>query len=310
MDVCLMLFTYRRPVDLRRCLTAIFNQSYSVLKLIIITRIEDTESEPIISHFQEIKQFEIMKIMVTEDCSPMEAFNLGLQHAVGDILAITHDDAEPQENWIERIVNAYKQYPDAGGIGGREIFPGETKMLPPNYKVGNVYWWGKITGNHHYLTNGIFSVDLITGSNCSYKITVLKDIGGFDNNLCWQRDSCWYWDLSLGLRIKINGLKLYYDSDAVVNHYPGLLFSQKGSDYWKKVGWCKAKNETWIMLNYYYKKNPLCIVYIFWWLMVGTTDAYGILQLLRYFPKEGTLAWHKFYDTLYGRFQGVKMWMY
>lgn len=183
MDVCLMLFTYRRPVDLRRCLTAIFNQSYSVLKLIIITRIEDTESEPIISHFQEIKQFEIMKIMVTEDCSQMEAFNLGLQHAVGDILAITHDDAEPQENWIERIVNAYKQYPDAGGIGGREIFPGETKMLPPNYKVGNVYWWGKITGNHHYLTNGIFSVDLITGSNCSYKITVLKDIGGFDNNL-------------------------------------------------------------------------------------------------------------------------------
>lgn len=303
MQLCVMLYNYRRPTDLRRCLTALSVQSYPPNKVILISRPYDPDRDTIVSEFGS--RLEIEKIEVPLSYGPMQYYNIALQKATGDVLALTHDDAEPHVDWLFSIAQSYNN-PKVGGVGGREIFPGyENVKITSNNNIGKVFWWGRITGNHHYFDDGIKSVDFLTGANCSYKIDLLHEVGGFDEDLCWQRDSCWYWDLSVGLRIKRAGYSLTYNSKAVVNHFPGDLFTGKGSGYWKKVGSCKAKNETSVMLRYYYK-NPLQkFSYILWGILVGTTDTYGLLQFLRYLPKEHVLAWRKFVDSLLGRYQGV-----
>lgn len=302
MEVSVVFYSHRRPSDLKRCLAALGKQAYPINMVIIITRSGDNEGDDIIASYESF--LKIKKLIVPLSCGPMEYYNMALQMCAGDILAVTHDDAEPNEDWLSKIVLSY-DHPKVGGVGGREIFPGYEHVQIATNNIGKVFWWGRISGNHHYLANKIMEVDFLTGSNCSYRISFLHEIGGFDTKLCWQRDSCWYWDLSVGLRLKRAGYSLLYNPKVVVNHFPGDLFSGKGGGYWKKVGVCKAKNETWTMLNYFYKNSLQKTIYMLWAFLIGTTDTYGLLQFFRYLPKERELAWKKFQDAIHGRFLGV-----
>ena len=60
-------------------------------------------------------------------------------------MALTDDDAEPRNDWIERIKHHFEQ-PEVGGVGGRDdqvVNPGRAD------RVGELQWFGRLVGNHH-----------------------------------------------------------------------------------------------------------------------------------------------------------------
>ncbi|MFD2672709.1 glycosyltransferase [Marinicrinis sediminis] len=47
------------------------------------------------------------------------ARNRGIEEASGDWIAFLDDDAIPERNWLQMMVQAFERYPDAEGIGGK-----------------------------------------------------------------------------------------------------------------------------------------------------------------------------------------------
>nr|MBA3921666.1 glycosyltransferase family 2 protein [Nostocaceae cyanobacterium] len=65
-------------------------------------------------------------------------------------------------------------------------------------------------------------------------------------------------------------------------------------------------NETLALLEHL---SPLQLpVFFLWAVLVGTRDAFGLVQLLRLLPKERTLAWQKWLASIQGRWQGLRTW--
>lgn len=309
MKISVMVSSHRRVRDLKRCLTALAQQSQPMHEILLVTRKSDAETDEALSSLEYL-QLTIRRILIEDSLSPMDAYAIGLQHATGEVLAITHDDAAPLPDWIERLALGFTKSFQIGAVGGREIFPVSVTHHASELKIGKVHWYGKITGNHYQHSLGTFPVDFLTGANCAYRIDALNGVGGFEKNLCWQRDSMWFWDLSIGLRLKHAGWQCLYDSNCCVMHYPGDLFAGKGDGYWIKAARCRAQNEIYIMLSQYYKNYLFRMIYLIWCIFIGTTDNYGLVQCLRYLPKEKGRALRKYSDATKGCMQGVWLWHY
>jgi hypothetical protein len=65
-------------------------------------------------------------------------------------------------------------------------------------------------------------------------------------------------------------------------------------------------NETFIVLSH--SSLLRRFVYVCWSVIVGTRSAFGLVQLLRFLPKEGGLALQKWQAAMQGRWQGWQTW--
>lgn len=93
--------------------------------------------------------------------------------ARGDIVAVTEDHCLVDEDWIERILEAHRRYPDAAAIGGAVLNGTDQKAVD----------WAAFV-----LTQGPFMPPLVNGegprisgpANVSYKRRVLQRLQGDD----------------------------------------------------------------------------------------------------------------------------------
>ncbi len=95
----------------------------------------------------------------------------GYRAARGEVVAITEDHVAVAPDWIERILEAHRRYPNAGAIGGAVFNRTNEKLVD----------WAAF-----FLTQGPFMEPLANGvserisgpANVSYKLRVLERLGG------------------------------------------------------------------------------------------------------------------------------------
>ena len=95
----------------------------------------------------------------------------GYRAAQGAVIAITEDHVYVEPDWIERIVEAHRQFPNAGAIGGAVLNHTDQKLVD----------WAAF-----FLTQGPFMPPLVNGvaerisgpANVTYKKRVLDRLGG------------------------------------------------------------------------------------------------------------------------------------
>ena len=99
---------------------------------------------------------------VEGDAGPAAARNLGIQHATGEIVAMTDSDTLPDARWLTKLCEALDAAPDAVGVEGMVYAENEGEFDPlgegPTNKAGGVF-----------LT-----------CNCAYRRSALLQVGGFD----------------------------------------------------------------------------------------------------------------------------------
>jgi glycosyltransferase involved in cell wall biosynthesis len=93
MRISVLVPTYRRKNDLKRCLQALQVQSSPVDELLVIVRDTDHETRTFLSSFD----LSALPIKIIDVVQPgvIAALNAGLKMAQGDIVAMTDDDAAP-----------------------------------------------------------------------------------------------------------------------------------------------------------------------------------------------------------------------
>lgn len=304
MSITVLIPTYRRPKDLARCLEALQKQIRPADEVLVVARDTDAETWTFLESFNP-DSLPLRTVTVSVP-GVVAALNTGLDKAQGDIIAITDDDAEPHVDWLERIEAHYLSDTRIGGVGGRDWVYHGTQLEGGERKVvGQVQWFGRVIGEHHLGVGEPREVDVFKGANMSFRHSAITGMH-FDERMRGTGAQV-HFELAFCLALKRAGWKLIYDPSVAINHYPAKRFDEDQRYKFNAIALSNAiHNETLIVLEHL---SPVQrVVFLVWAVLVGTREALGFVQWLRFLPSEGAFAGKKLIASLRGRWQGWRTW--
>ncbi len=145
------------------------------------------------------------------------ARNTGVDSASSEVLAFLDDDAEAAPEWLERLVAFYDD-PDVLAVGGR---------VEPVWENGRPAYFGEeldwIVGcSHRGLPKVASEVRNVIGANMSFRLAVLRQVGGFNLALGRQGSKplgCEETEICIRSRIGAPGSRIVYEPAALVRHH-------------------------------------------------------------------------------------------
>lgn len=254
MNFSVVIPTYNRPEKLKNCLMSVLNQEYRGEFEIIV--IEDDARELSKSIIDSLNKEGKIRYFSQNHKGPAVARNLGVKKAVSEYIAFTDDDCTVPSNWLSAIESGFKQYKNAGAVGGFMEAPSE--VLKNNAFSRYESFMTRVTygaGSREIL--GGFEVPTGGTNNIAYKKKVLEDIGGFDETFPVAAGE----DADLKLRAVSKGYKILY-IPLKVEHFH--LF-----------GWKSFIRQSWVRgigSYYFHKKHG------------GGLGVFGILGMLLILP--------------------------
>lgn len=288
-----------------RCLEALKKQTRFSDEVLLTVRDTDSETWKFLDEYNW-DPLPLITITVLEP-GVLAAHNAAYDSATGDIIAITDDDAEPHPEWLEKIEAYFLSDTSIGGVGGRDhIYSNGVAVEEVKCKsIGKILWFGQIIGNHHLSSDKPQEVDVLKGVNCSYRKTAISSFR-FSSDLRIAGANTHY-EVALGLAIKKMGWKLIYDPSIEVNHYPGerSLMPERGKFNSTALA-DTVHNETLILMENF--SLPRRSIFLMWSVLIGNRKKRGLVQMLRFLPKEGALSAQQWLATMRGRWQGLQTW--
>ena len=301
MKITVIVPTYKRPKDLKRCLDGLKLQDRSVDELIVTVRdIDDLTWSFLETYNCDLLPLKIIKIEVT---GVVAAMNSGLDVATGDIIAFTDDDAVPRKDWLEKIESHFLADNAVGAVGGRDVMYDGSELITGEKRiVGKIQWFGRAIGNHHLGIGNVREVDVLKGVNMSFRSTAIANMK-FDERLLGNGAQV-HFEILFCTLLKRNKWKLIYDPEIVVDHFRAERFDEDRRNNFNQIAWSnQVHNETVAIMEFLPPSRR--IIYIIWFILIGTRQARGIVQLLRFLPTEGLLTIYKWIASMHGRYKGV-----
>ncbi|WP_247886888.1 glycosyltransferase family 2 protein [Azospirillum sp. SYSU D00513] len=301
--VTVIVPTYKRTDRLEQCLKALAAQTMPPHQMIVTVRDDDPASRAMAERFARVLPLDIVELDLP---GQVMAINRALDHARGDIVAITDDDAVPHADWIERIEAWYHLDERIGGVGGRDYVFKEGRLESGRARtVGRLQWFGRVIGNHHLGVERPCDVDVLKGANWSLRRsaigslrlnTRLRGAGAQVQN-----------DLDFSLRLRRSGWRLVYDPRVAVDHFPSVRHDvdQRGAGYFHPLAQENAAfNDTVALMDHFPSFNRS--VFIVWSFLVGTSEFPGLAQWMRLTLRGDRHAAAKLRATLRGRLAGLR----
>jgi GT2 family glycosyltransferase len=175
--VSLIIVSRKRPAALRRVLLSLHFQKYQNFEVIVVADTPDAGFLSDVPHVSNICYIHF------DEANISAARNIGIVHAKGDIVAFCDDDAVPDPDWLDRLVQPFEiaEVASAGGfVRGRNGISFQWKAMLSD-----------LFGDDHPFTldeSATFKVIpfdgqkflKLQGTNCAMRREALVEIGGFD----------------------------------------------------------------------------------------------------------------------------------
>jgi glycosyltransferase involved in cell wall biosynthesis len=306
MKLSVIIPTYRRPVDLIRCLQALRGQQRLPDEVLVGLREDDSETLLALATWDPgLLPLRIVSVGLSD---ASEARNRCVEIATGDVLVMTDDDTAARHDFLARIRTRFVADPSLGGLGGPDWIGGiELPDRDRPEQVGLVRWWGRQVGNHHRGAQTAQVVQWLKGANMSFRREALAH-ARFGRGLRGHAAQFGE-DIALSLQVHRSGWKLIYDPAVAVDHYPGAL--HHGRDHRTlrddRSLMDGAFNETVLLLDYL--SFPGRMAFLAWNLFVGTRLLPGPLMGLYLLLTTGSpTVFHRALMVLRGRISGWSAW--
>jgi glycosyltransferase involved in cell wall biosynthesis len=307
MKISVLVPTYRRSKDLERCLEALKQQSLPADEVLVVVRDTDQETYHFLQAYNDTPL--PLKILTVTRPGVIAAMNLGLDHSIGDLVAITDDDAEPHPDWVEKIKDHFLSDQSIGAVGGRDLVyeHGNISPLAPTPDclplVGQLQWIGRTIGNHHIGQGLPRNVDFLKGVNSSYRKSAIQNFR-FDERLKGSGAQIHY-EIGFCLLLKRQGWKVVYDPSIEVNHYPSPRFDEDQRDSFNFDAYYNAAyNQTLVLLDHQSKFQVAA--YLCWSVLIGTRGCFGLVQVARFVSSQRMLAFDKWLAALRGHVHATR----
>ena len=301
MRISVVVPSYRRPDDLRRCLAALTDQERPPDEIIVVYRAGDERTKSI----AQAPSAQPVQGVAVDRPGVLAAMDAGVSASSGDVIAFTDDDAAPRSDWLGRIQAGLEDDPKIAAVGGRDwCWYGSRLVVDGHHpRVGRVQWFGRLTSGHHAGVGPPQNVQVLKGCNMAFRREVLLDIG-FDRRLRGHGAQT-HFELSLCLQALRRGWTLRYDPSIAVDHYPAPRhdLDQRERPAYEAVE-DSAHNETLALLEHL--GGARRVAFAVWSVAVGTRPSPGILQAIRRRATGDTAAFALFRAVVRGRRAGVR----
>lgn len=169
--VTIVIPTFARPEQLRDCLGALARQSMPADAFEVVV-VDDGSPQPVVPPAATVPAGPVIRLIRLQNGGPSAARNRGVQEARGELIALTDDDCLPTPTWLESLVNAHRQCPEAlvGGMTFNgltdDLFATTSQMI-----IDLVY--------DHFNAEET-SAYFLTSNNILCSRAAFSEIGGFD----------------------------------------------------------------------------------------------------------------------------------
>jgi glucosyl-dolichyl phosphate glucuronosyltransferase len=215
--VSVVICTHNRSFHLRTAIQSVVEQSIShdFYEILVIDNCSDDETREVVDSFQSAGN---VRYLYEPNLGLCHARNRGWEHAEGQYVAYLDDDAVASPGWIEAIINAFHQYPNAGAVGGRvdPVWEADRpEWLSDQLSLGlTILDWASAPMVLPNL-NGYWLV----GANLAMPRSLLRDVGGFHTALDRVgKRMLSSGDVFLTKMIKQRGYDCIYYPDMAVSH--------------------------------------------------------------------------------------------
>lgn len=221
MRLSVLIPTWRRPKSLARGLAALRRQERLPDELVLVVREEDGATRELLAG---IELPFATAIVAPPRSGVVAALNAGFDRAAGEVIAITDDDTEPLPDWLARIERHFAADPRLGALGGRDRIVGSDSAGPGDetLPIGQVRWFGRVTGYHHLGAGPPRPVDIVKGANMAVRGAALA-AKRIDTELRGTGAEH-HWEIDLSLAIEAAGWSLLYDPAVEVLHHEAERF--------------------------------------------------------------------------------------
>lgn len=263
MKVSIVIPTYNR-LGLALSLARQIRKCEPSSEIIVVDQSDTKENS------SEIKGLNI-KYLENTKVNTSIAKNIGLKHAIGEVVIFFDDDVEITPKTIMSHLAEYSDT-DVLGVAGRVINDGETIPKETDVETGKTSKYLTSFINNFWSSRKQ-SVQFPYGCNMSFRRSVLEKLGGFDELIPppgWE-------ETDLGLRVIKLG-KIIFSPEAMVYHHKATF------------GGTRMPNDKWFH-NYYWTYGRLIAKHVSF-----PNDMYSIIHLLFRIFKEYPKAIPSFFS--------------
>lgn len=304
MTISVLIPTYSRPHDLRRCFAALREQHIPPNEVLVVYRKDDHKTLTVIHEFSNLLPLRAVQVDLT---GAVHAYNAGLDQVSGDVIAITDDDAKPHADWLKRISAHFAADAKLGGVGGRDIVYEHGEPIPASEPiVGKIQFFGRMIGNHHIGVGPPRRVEVLKGANMSFRLSAIG-AHRFDSRL-WGNGAQVHLEVGMCSAVLKQGWNIVYDPAVLVDHFPAKRHDEDQRSSFSSLAQVNSShNETLALLDYLsWLQRPL---FLAWCLLVGTSSTPGILQAIRLKGRGNSQVSGLLMATLKGRMLGLRTWL-
>jgi GT2 family glycosyltransferase len=160
-----------------------------------------------------------MRYLYEERLGLSVARNAGVAQAAGEIVCFLDDDAVASAGVVTELLRSF-QDPEVASVAGKIVASWPEGVAPgwftPRY--GNVVAQTSFGETTRWMKRNEFPF----GANMSFRKTIFRRLGGFDENLGKRgENNMWGEEIDLCLRMQEAGLRFLYNPKACVSHIVG-----------------------------------------------------------------------------------------
>ena len=210
-QVSVIIVNYDRWTLLQECLLALGAQTYRDMEIIVVDNgSSDNSAEHVKRFFPQTKA-----IVLERNVGFCEGNNHGIAIARGEFIALLNNDAAPDPRWLEELVKAARDHPEASFFASRVLRYDAPTLLDSAGDgialAGTAYRRGHRQPASQYAREEfVFGA---SGSAAFYRRRLLQEVGLFDEDFFAV-----YEDADLSFRAQLAGYRCLYVPTAIVYH--------------------------------------------------------------------------------------------
>ena len=244
--ISVVISTYNRCNDLKRCFDSLLEQTYRDFEIVIIDGDSTDGTKELVKSYSNKHP---TTFMIQEKEGVYPAWNEALRNCQGEIVTYIDDDTICSQEYLKAIVDTFAISNGIAGVSGPTIMPKnkmgnrgflffQTKLsqMPDLIRLlfgkiyTNIILEGKPQAVGRFFRSGAFSpgsnflsclalkelceVDYVEACNMSYRKDLIKKLGGFNDKIYTLEFS----EDELCFQLRRRGYKLIFNPKAAVKH--------------------------------------------------------------------------------------------
>jgi GT2 family glycosyltransferase len=280
-SIIILNWNGKRYID--RCLEATAAQTFSDFETILI---DNASTDGSVDSLEE-RWPGVRVVRLPRNLGFAAANNLGARLARGRWLALLNNDAFARPDWLASLVRAAELHPQYSFFASRilQAEPGDRiDGTGDVYHVSGLAWHRDRNRPLDQAQADYDEVFSACAASALYEREAFLSVGGFEENFISHHE-----DVDLGFRLRLQGHRCLYVSDAVVEHVGSASYGVESDQTVYHV----HRNLVWS-----YVTNMPGI--LFWKYLLAHLLANGIFLLYYFLRGQGAAIWRAKRDALLG----------